>query len=262
MPTQRLLVKVRGPNEAEAAADGGADILDITYPISALGTPYPLNILSVRHRLEHRGLEETTLASNIGARPTDRASDSQAALGVATSGVDVVKAGFAKKTLEEAAYMGDSLVRTVRKWHAGTRVVPAVFVERGMRRFFEPFNQGPALVDEIDADGLLVDTLNKITGRGLLDYCDLDEIATLADRLHAQDRSLWISGGITADELPGLWGTGADVVCVRIAACEKTEKYGRFGEVQADIVYRLAQTIPYQTPRRKNPRAISYMQTA
>jgi len=31
---------------------GGARIADVEYPASALGTPYPLNILAVRERLD------------------------------------------------------------------------------------------------------------------------------------------------------------------------------------------------------------------
>ncbi len=43
----RLLVSVRGPNEAVAAAQGGAHIADVEYPASALGTPY---LLTFGHR--------------------------------------------------------------------------------------------------------------------------------------------------------------------------------------------------------------------
>ena len=240
----RLLVSVRGPIESVAAADGGADVVDVTYPVSALGTPYPLNILAVRQRLERHGHTGLAVASNIGPRHTDRASACQAALGVATSGVDIVRVGFAETTFEEGAYLGDSLVRTVRKWHPDTRVVPAVFVDRDMQRFFKPFERGPDLADAIDADGLMIDTLNKAVGKGLLDYCSLGDIAGLAGALHHQGRPLWVSGGITADELSDLWETGADVVCVRVAACEKTSQYGRFGEVDADIVRQLAGTVP------------------
>jgi len=46
---QRLLVSVRGPQEAIAAIRGGAHIADVEYPASALGTSYPLNILTVRN---------------------------------------------------------------------------------------------------------------------------------------------------------------------------------------------------------------------
>lgn len=37
----RLLVSVRGPNEAVEAAKGGAHIADVEFPGSALGTLYP-----------------------------------------------------------------------------------------------------------------------------------------------------------------------------------------------------------------------------
>ena len=45
---QRLLVSVRGKTEAMAAVEGGAHMVDVEYPASSLGTPYPLNILAVR----------------------------------------------------------------------------------------------------------------------------------------------------------------------------------------------------------------------
>ncbi|MFB6371762.1 MAG: (5-formylfuran-3-yl)methyl phosphate synthase [Bradymonadaceae bacterium] len=137
-----------------------------------------------------------------------------------------------------------SLVRTVRKWHSHTWVLPAGFVDKDMQRFFKPFEQGAELAADIDPDGLMIDTLNKAVDKGLLDYCSLADIADLADQLHAQQRQLWVAGGITAEELPALWDTGADVVCVRVAACAKTDKYGRFGEVDAGIVRRLTRTLP------------------
>lgn len=40
----RLLVSVRGPQEALAAAEGAAHIADVEYPASALGSSYALNI--------------------------------------------------------------------------------------------------------------------------------------------------------------------------------------------------------------------------
>ena len=54
---------------------------------------------------------------------------------------------------------------------------------------------------------------------------------------------MWIAGSINIDELPALWKTGVDVICVRGAACEQTGK-GRFGEVKAKIVHELVATMP------------------
>ena len=48
---QKLLISVRGKKEAIDAYRGGAHIIDVEYPKSALGTPYPLNIQAVRKAL-------------------------------------------------------------------------------------------------------------------------------------------------------------------------------------------------------------------
>ena len=88
---QRLLVSVRGPKEALAAIKGGAQIADVEYPASALGTPYPLNIMTVRNRLNKAGYKKIPVSTNIGEVPGVRASSCQAALGVSTSGADLIK---------------------------------------------------------------------------------------------------------------------------------------------------------------------------
>ena len=59
---QRLLISVRGKSEALVAARGGAHIADVEYPASALGTPYPLNILAVRNAVP----KSMAVSTNIG----------------------------------------------------------------------------------------------------------------------------------------------------------------------------------------------------
>jgi len=76
---QKLLVSIRGYNEAKEAASGGAHIADVEYPATALGTPYPLNILSVRTRLNKEGYKKVELSTNIGEIQTNRATACQAA---------------------------------------------------------------------------------------------------------------------------------------------------------------------------------------
>ena len=102
----RLLVSVRGPVEALEAAKGGANIADVEYPASALGTPYPLNILSVRNRLDRNGLRKIKVSTNIGEEQKVRSSSCQAALGVALAGADYIKLGFAGLNYDEAVYLG------------------------------------------------------------------------------------------------------------------------------------------------------------
>ena len=71
----RLLISVRGPNEALAAAKGGAHIADVEYPASALGTPHPLNIKAVRSRLDNEGFRGVPISTNIGEDQPRRSTD-------------------------------------------------------------------------------------------------------------------------------------------------------------------------------------------
>ncbi len=67
---KKLLISVRGVNEAIAAATGGAHIADVEYPASALGTPYPLNIAAVRKALP----KTVAVATNIGEEQSGRST--------------------------------------------------------------------------------------------------------------------------------------------------------------------------------------------
>jgi len=240
---QKLLISVRGPKEAHEAAKGGAHIVDVEYPVSALGTPYPLNILAVRNRLNRAGYKKVLISTNIGEKQYDRASACQAALGVATAGVDIIKCGLAELSYKSAVYQGESLVRTVKRFYPKKRIIPAVFLDDDMRRFFDPFKEGPKLIVEIKADGLLIDTFNKSIGIGLLDYCSLNDLKKFVMKCHCLNKEAWIAGSITLEELPGLWSTGVNVICIRGAACEQKCR-GRFGEIKANIVFELISTIP------------------
>lgn len=242
---QTLLVSVRGANEAVAAATGGCGIADVEYPASALGTPYPLNIRGVRDRLDKAGFRRLPVSTNIGEVQSVRASACQAALGVAVAGANLVKFGLAEQTLESAAYLAEGIVRTVRELGPpGKLLFPAVFVDKDMKRFFNPFKDGASLVQRSKADGLLIDTFNKAIGKGLLDLCSVEDIRRLTGALHRMGKQSWIAGSITRDELAELWKTGVDVICVRGAACSKDKGKGRFGEVETAIVKTLVATVP------------------
>jgi uncharacterized protein (UPF0264 family) len=239
----RLLISVRGPNEALAAAEGGAHIADVEYPGSALGTPYPLNIKAVRDQLNQHGYESVSVSTNIGEDQPHRSTACQAALGVATAGADYVKCGLAGLDLKAATYLGRNLVRTVRQWWPAKKVYPAVFPDEEYAVSFEPLRDGPALVEEIDCDGILIDTYYKSIGKGLLDYYNTDDLARFSEELHILGKEAWIAGSISQAQLPSLSRTGVDVICVRGAACEQSEGAGRFGKVSSKIVEELMNSV-------------------
>ena len=237
---QKLLVSIRGPKEALDAYKGGAHIIDVEYPASALGTPYPLNIKTVRNAIP-KGIE---IATNIGEEQRERRSTAcQAVLGVALAGADIIKAGLAGYSYKEAKYLGSSIVRTVKTWFPHKKVIPAVFADRNLRRKFDPILEGPKLGKAIKADGILIDTFFKKNGKRLLDLIDIPEIVNFVKACHKNKIEAWLAGSITENQLPKLWLTGVDVICIRGAACISTGQYGRFGEISRQLVKRLVATI-------------------
>lgn len=241
---QKLLVSVRGPIEAMEAAKGGAHIADVEYPASALGTPYPFNIFSVRERLIQNHFEHVHVSTNIGEIQFNRSTACQSVIGVGIAGADIIKFGLGEETLESAAYLGGNIVRSVRDFiKEPKKLIPAVFVDNEMQRYFKPLVDGVTLAVDIKADGILIDTFNKSIGKGLLDYYKVADIIKFVDDCHQNKIEAWIAGSITKEELIELWKTDVDVICVRGAACEQTGK-GRFGEVKEKIVRELVETIP------------------
>lgn len=236
---QRLLISIRGPKEAVEAYKGGAHIIDVEYPASALGTPYPLNIHVVRSSLP----KEVVVATNIGEEQTNRSTSCQAALGVALAGADIIKAGLAKYRFREAEYLGRNIVRTIKKWFPKKKVIPALFADKKLRRILDPFKSGPLLGSCIRADGILIDTFFKKEGKQLLDLTDIDEITSFVTACHKNKIEAWLAGSITEKQLPALWHTGVDVICIRGAACVGAKSEGRFGEISRQLVKRLVATI-------------------
>src|SRR5882724_9945547 len=97
---QRLLVSVRGSTEALESAAGGAAIADVEFPASALGTPYPLNVAAVFSALKRARHRAVQVSTNIGEIQHTRANACQAALGIATTGADLIKFGLGELSLE------------------------------------------------------------------------------------------------------------------------------------------------------------------
>ncbi len=163
-------------------------------------------------------------------------------MGVALAGADYIKLGFAGLDYKAAVYLGRNLVRTIKHWFPKKKVYPAVFPEERFSISFNPLKEGPKLVKEINCNGLLIDTYDKIIGKGLLDYYTIKQLKKFVNDLHKLGKEAWLAGSITKEQLPQLWKTGVDVICVRGAACEKLEGEGRFGEVKKEIVKDLIST--------------------
>jgi hypothetical protein len=239
---QRLLVSIRGKSEALEAVAGGAHIVDVEYPATALGTPYPLNIKAVREAVPTR----IEVSTNIGEQQLQRGTACQAAVGVAVAGADIVKAGLAKLRPQEATYLAKSIARSVRTFALRAQTILAFFADPELARdYVDPVHDGPRVAAKSGADGVLVDTFDKSLGKRLLDYLTLEDIREFSQSCHKLEMEAWVAGSITEAQMRPLWEAEVDVICVREAACDPADKQGRFGRVTKERVSRLARTLKH-----------------
>jgi hypothetical protein len=233
-------VSVRGKNDALQAVQGGAHIIDAEYPGSALGTCYPANIHTIRQYTPGDRLVST----NIGEKQFVWSTAGQAAVGVAYAGADIVKVGLAELDGQHAKKVMRDVTKQVRFFFKRfPRVmITTLFADEKLRRILDPIARGAVVSVYAKADGVLIDTFDKECGKGLLDWLTLRDIRRFVMSCHTAGQEAWIAGSITRVQMPSLWRTGVDVICVRGAACEKGT--GRQGAVDADFVRSLVKTIP------------------
>lgn len=237
MNNQKLLVSVRGKNDAIEAVAGGAHIIDAENPKTSLGTAYPLNIYTIRKCTPLDRLVST----NIGEKQFIWSTAAQAAVGVAFAGADIIKVGLADLNISQAIRIMRDIVHHVQYWFPWKILIPTFFADDDLRKILDPVKGGFEVALRSKAQGVLIDTFNKTIGKGILDYLSLKEIRLFVKNCHNCGLDAWLAGSITKEQLPTLWRLGVDVICVRGAACED----GRIGSVNRKLVKELVQTIPY-----------------
>lgn len=218
---------------------GGAHIIDAEYPGSALGTCYPANIATIRKYTPN----DRQVSTNIGEKQFVWSTAGQAAVGVAFAGADVVKVGLGDLSETKAKKVMRNVAHQVRFFFKKTpkKLITTLFADEDLRKVLDPVTRGWAVTVAARADGVLIDTFDKECGKGLLDWLSLGEIKSFVKNCHKNKQEAWLAGSITKDQMPALWKTGVDVICVRGAACETG--IGRQGKVSATKVARLIGTI-------------------
>ncbi len=79
--------------------------------------------------------------------------------------------------------------------------------------------------------------------KSLLDYYSQAQLMQFVEDLHGLGKEEWIAGSLGKEDLAELWAMDVDVICVRGAACEPVVGDARFGEVTAEIVASLIETM-------------------
>jgi uncharacterized protein (UPF0264 family) len=212
----RLLVSVANAVEARAAVEGGADLIDAKDPLTgALG----MVTLSVLRRIHAVVGGRRVVTAALGDAALERTIEHDA-LQYGSVGVGFVKIGFAGIT--DITHVERCLAAAVRGVRASAphpcSVVAVAYADTGGLTSVDP----SALVHaaaRAGATGVLLDTAHK-HGPGLVRLVSPKTLTEWVALAHGAGLIAAVAGKVTADDLPCLFETGADIVGVRGAACE------------------------------------------
>jgi uncharacterized protein (UPF0264 family) len=222
-----LLVSVADSQEAEAALEGGADIVDAKDPRAGALGPVALDAF---RSIEAAVGGSRPVSAALGDASDERAIE-QAARTYASHGAALVKIGFLPDadagriaSLIEAAATGATA-------HGmATGVVAVEYADARDRTRVH----GAAFADvcaRAGAAGVMLDTIDK-QGSALPSLLDAHALAAWVQHAHGLGLTTGLAGRLSSRDLSSVLAAGADVAAVRGAACEG----GRYGRVTADLV--------------------------
>jgi len=222
----RLLVSVASADDARAAVEGGAGIIDAKNPlVGALGAVEPHVMRAI-----HRTVDGSRLVTAALGDSNDVESVGRLARELVTCGAQLVKAGFLRvddpDRVEEV--LGEA-VRACREVDGDSGVVAVGYADDA--RDGIDARSLVAIAARAGARGVLVDTADK-RGVGLMSLWSSAELATWVSAVHDHGLMAAVAGKLSAGDLGVVADSGADVVGVRGAACVG----GRGGCVSAELV--------------------------
>jgi len=216
----QLLVSVANREDAEAALDGGADIIDTKDPGAGPLGPVILDVFAAVASVVGGA---RPLSAALG-EPRDEVEAATLAGAFTAAGAAFVKVGVR----DGAGTTATKRLLTATRHGAHGQVIAVAYADAGsdltrMRIVEAAIHAGVA--------GVLLDTADK-HGPGLCDLLSPDGIDSWTSQVAAAGLIVALAGKLTADDVARLWGRGAAIIGVRGAACEG----GRAGRIARDRV--------------------------
>ena len=225
----QLLISVRSRDEALAAIQGGADIIDAKEPTAgALGAVSLATFASIADCIAG-DVPVTAALGDADGEPS--LEDHARAFGQA--GAAFVKVGFAG--IDSLARVS-SLVTAARRGVSttGAAVVAVAYADHDRVAALSP-DLIVAAAAVAGAQGVLLDTATK-DGVGLLQLFDESQLRAWVCRVQARGMFAALAGQLRAIDLAMVESMGADIAGVRGAACDGD----RLGRINAGKVRALA----------------------
>jgi hypothetical protein len=221
--------------EARAALQGGADILDVKNPKEgSLGANFPWAIRAVVDLAAGR----VPVSATIGDLEFKPGTASLAALGAAAAGAEFIKAGLlGAKTPEQAEEMLQGIVRAVKDYDPSKKVVAA-----GYSDYVRVGSISPQLLiaaaEKAGADVVMVDTAVK-DGRATFEFMSEQDLREFIDLGHASGLEVALAGSIDFVHLELLQRLSPDIIGVRGIVCGGDRR----SAVRAELVEKVKRKI-------------------
>ena len=211
----KFMVSVTNSDEAIEAINGGADIIDIKNPAEgALGASPPW---ITRRIIQCAG--SCKVSATIGDMPNLPGTASLAALAAAQLKVDYVKIGMlGPRNVEEAEILTGTVVRTMKEFRLGAKVVIAGYADYENQGCLNPMLL-PKVAREADAWGVLIDIREK-SRRNLFDYYAPEEIKKYVQESHKLGLKTALAGSLGKEDTQVIFLTGADIIGARRKVCK------------------------------------------
>ena len=233
----KLLISPKNTKEAAEAIAGGADIIDVKNPAEgALGANYPWVIKQIK-AVTPKNVE---VSCTLGEVPNLPGSISLAALGAATLGVDYVKVGlYGLKTSREATILLQNVSKAAKECNPKIKVVATGYADAQKIGSVDPLLI-PKIACNAQVDVAMLDTAVK-DGKTLFDYLTLEQLKKFVNSTHSLGLQAALAGSLRRQDLPIVYGLGADVAGLRGAACTYSDR--NKGEITRKLVSDLVETL-------------------
>jgi hypothetical protein len=245
----KLLISPLNEKEASEAIAGGADIIDVKNPQEgALGANFPWVI----KRIKEITPKNIKVSCTLGEIPNLPGSISLAALGAASLGVDYIKVGlYGFKTLEEAVFLLQNVNKAAKECNSKIKVVATGYADAERIGALDPMLI-PEIASKAQVDLAMIDTAVK-DGKNLFNFLTVKQLEKFVDEAHKLGLEAALAGSLRKQDLPLLYGLGADVAGLRGAACTNSDRVS--GQITRKLVQELVETIKQAENQAKTKRA-------
>jgi uncharacterized protein (UPF0264 family) len=245
----KLLISAINEKEASQAIAGGADIIDVKNPKEgALGANYPWVIKKIR-QITPKNIE---VSCTLGEVPNLPGSISLAALGAASLGVDYIKVGLnGLKTPQEITFLLQNVNRAAKECNPKIKVVATGYADAERVGAVDPLLI-PEIASKAQVEVAMIDTSVK-DGKNLFDFLTVEQLKKFVNSTHAFGLEAALAGSLRKQDLPAVYGLGADVAGLRGAACTNSNRVT--GQITKKLVHELVETVRQTETQAKVKRA-------